>query len=216
VKISLDSGRPDGTWTSWNEAVGTGDGERKSWPLPFPVEQARGLLITQDFATVEPDGVTTTTTRDEEGKAVITKTPAGWHLDGAGLLVLDVAPRFGAKLAASALGREEGDAFKVYAMDSILSKTLDAKMPKELKGRKRDDIAGLPPVQDMCRLAFMELVSDWKGITDAKGNPLPCDDATKKVFLDRTDVVSFGLFVMERARAIQRERMSGFEASIPN
>ena len=216
MKISLDSGRPDGEWASWNEAVGTGDGARTAWPLPFKVEEARGLLVTRDFVTVEPDGVLTTHSKDDDDKPVVTRTADGWRLDEDGQLVLDAAPRFGAKIAASALGRKVGDSFRVYAMDSVLSKKLDEKMPKELKSKKKDEIAGLPQVQDMCRLAFMELVQDWTGITDGKGEPLPCDDLRKKLFLDRTDVVAFGLFVMERARAIQRERLAGFEASVPD
>ncbi len=217
VKISLDSGRPEGEWTSWNEAIGTGDGARASFPLPCPPVEARGLSVTRDFATVEPDGRLREFTAD--GKTIINDEPDGWKLVLAGdsaSVEFDRPPRFGARVAVAILGREIGDAFQIYAMDSTLSKKLDEKMPKGLKTRKREELAVLPEVQEMCRLAFIELVQDWKGITDEKGNPLPCDEKMKGRFLDRTDVVSFGLFVMERARTIQRERLSGFETSIPN
>ena len=213
MKISLDAGRPDGEWTSWNENCGTGDGTKTVFPLPFPAKEARGLLVTRDFGTVEPDGVLVTFGKDEEGKTVSTKEPDGWRLDEAAAIVFDKPPRYGAKIAVSCLGRPVGDAFKVYAMDPNLQRRFDEKTPKEIKLRKPNEAASLPAVREMTWMAFIELVQDWKGITDGDGNPLPCDATTKKLFMEKTDI-SFGLFVMERARAIQRERLAGFETAV--
>ena len=56
MKIPTQSGRPEGAWCSWNEPVGTGDGTKIEFTLPFSFAEARGLLVTSDYGTVEPDG----------------------------------------------------------------------------------------------------------------------------------------------------------------
>jgi len=213
MKISVEAGRPSGEWVSWNEPCGIGDGTNTSFPLPFPAKEARGLVVTRDLVAIEPDATFPVVETNEDGKRITVQKPDGWKLDG-DFIVFDRAPRFGARVAVSCIGRQVGDAFKIYGQDSTISKKLDELMPPELKNRRPNDVAKLPAIQTMCRVAFMELVSDWAGIMDQDGNPVPCDDAGKKRFLDLTDVVTFGLFVMDRSRAIQRERVAGFEKSV--
>jgi hypothetical protein len=217
MKVSTEGGRPVGVWCSWNEFVGTGDGTKTEFTLPFTAAEARGLLVTSDYATVEPDGVFRVL--DTDGK-VLRDEPDGWALvadpdpEKPAKLIFQRPRRHGARVAVGVLDRHVGDSFKILGMDTLLSNKLDAEMPKDLKGRKRDELAKLPSVVEMCRLAFMQLVTDWTGITDENGNPKPCDPAAKKLLLDRTDAIAFGMFAMERARTIQRERLAGFEASV--
>jgi hypothetical protein len=218
MKVSVEGGRPEGVWVSWNEPCGVGDGSRTEFPLPFPAAEARGLLVMSDYGTVEPDGRFRET--DIEGK-ILRDEPDGWTIAAGndptaepGKIVFQRPRRVGARVSVSALDRKVGDAFKILATDSLLTKKLDELMPKEMKGRKRNEVPTLPPVQDYCRLAFTELVTNWSGITDGAGAPLPCTAANKKTLLDRTDAIAFGMFVLERSRTIQRERLAGFEASV--
>ena len=217
MKVSTQSGRPEGVWCSWNEPVGTGDGTKTEFTLPFSFAEARGLLVTSDYGTVEPDGKFRET--DPDGK-IIRDEPDGWTVAAAGApdepaaLTFQRPRRFGARVAVGALDRKVGDAFKILAMDSVLSKRFDELTPRELKTRKRDELAKFPAVQEFFRMVFMELVTGWSGITDGDGSPLPCDATNKKVLLDRTDAIAFGSFVIDRARTIQRERLAGWEASV--
>lgn len=214
MKISLDGKRPEGEWASFNELCGIGDGQKATFAVPVPASEARSLLFMRDYSTIEPDGELRRL--DADGKTEDVK-PDGYKLSAEGdalSITFERPPKLGARISCSGLGRKVGDAFKILSMTTSLAKKLDEKLPPEMKKRKRDDIPNLPAIQETCKATFMELVEDWTGIMDGDGNPIPCDPANKKLLLEKTDAITLGLFVAERARAIQRERMSGFETAV--
>ncbi len=216
MRISLDGKKVEGDWCSFAETCGKGDGKTVEFKTPFPAKDARGLAVMRDYLIIEPDNVLRTlgddgkVTKEEPDGYFITQTDPESPLS----ITFQRPPRLGVTIGVSVIGHRpnvngsEREAFKILPMTTVISKRLDELLPAELRNRKRDELARLPAVQDMCRSSFMTLVSDWQGfINDSTNEPIPCNDATKKVLIDQTDAVVLGLFASDRARAIQRERM---------
>ena len=97
-------------------------------------------------------------------------------------------------------------------MTTTMQKKLSEKAPESLrKQSKRNDVTDTD-LQDAGRVNFMDLVIDWTGICNAEGAPVPCNEETKKNFLNETEALFFGLFITNRAKAIRTERITGHEA----
>jgi hypothetical protein len=57
---------------------------------------------------------------------------------------------------------------------------------------------------ELYRLNFTTLVTDWRGMTDSDTNePMPCNDETKRLFLDLFDGGLFGAFVMHASAELR-------------
>jgi hypothetical protein len=201
--------RPEGVFCSFNEDCGTGDGTNLEFKVPFPAAEARSVLVLRDFGMIAPDN--RLVEKNELDGTILKDVPDGYRLEERGdelWIVFDRPPAFDVRVSVSCLGRQVGDAFKILPMTTVLQKRIQEKQPASLRGRDRNAVSILD-LQEAGRVSFMELVVDWTGVTDGK-NPLPCDTENKKLFIDQSDAMFFGLFVSNRAAAIRAERINEF------
>lgn len=208
--MRLDLSRKQtGEWASFNESCGSGDGQNCEFKCPFPAAEARSVLVLRDFGMIAPDN--RLVEKNEMDGTILRDIADGYRLEERGTelwIVFDRPPAFDSRVSVSCLGREVGDAFKILPMNTVLQKKIQEKQPASLRGRDRNAVSVLD-LQEAGRISFMELVEDWTGITDGK-NPLPCNTENKKLFMDQSDAMFFGLFVSNRAAAIRAERINTF------
>ena len=210
-------------WTSVNEdLVGAVDGKNREFLVP--VESPRELLILRDLIIVAPDA--RIRERNADGKLVV-DDPDGYSLDereGGVAVLFDRAPRIGTVVGFCALGRRlEGSvSFAVKPLTQVVQKHLEERgkpFQKRIKNRKaREEDTPLTEAVEPSREAFLELVQDWTGISDG-GKPVDCTDETKGAFLDQLtplDSLAFCNVVVERAVALQRERLRTRETDSKN
>lgn len=214
MRINLSKRIPEGEWSSFNEPIGTGDGEKTKWTLPISAKEARGLLLMRDLEFLGPEG---RRTEMQDGKSV--EIPDGFQTketpEGELEIVMDRALRPGVKLSFCALGRKAGDSFKILPLTTVVAKKLDDAAPTGIRKRSKAGEMTGDDVRDSGRTSFQNLVVDWT-LKDEEDNPLICDEETKKAFLDQFDAGFFGLWARQRSVAIQAERISAHEADSGN
>lgn len=207
--------KPEGTWCSFNELCGKGDGATKEFKTPIPAAEARGVLVLRNFDLASPDG-RVVTMNDKDG-TILKDEADGYHFetrDEMLWVIFDRAPALDVRVSVSGLGREVGDAFKVLPMSTLLGKKISDKQPAVFRGSSKDrEKVTSNDLQEAGRVSFDMLVVDWKGITDLEDKPLPCTSENKKCFLDNADAMFFGIFVSNRASAIRAERINAFESN---
>ena len=211
MRISME--KLEGEWCSWSEPCGRGDGKRTEFQTPFPSREARGLHVMRDFTILppnfqrrilnpdgsllrdEPDGYATSTTGPDDPVTITFEQP----------VPLDM------HISVSVIGRQpaKGEAFKVLPMTDTLAQQLDEKLPPSLRRRKTRDDVIMPEIQTMYRDSFQRLVVDFSGFVDGKGDPIPCNEATKKKLIDVLGSVALGAFARDRAVTLQREMATG-------
>lgn len=206
--------KPEGTWCSFNEFCGNGDGVTKEFATPIPASKARAILVLRDFNFVSPDD--RVVVMNEKDGTILKDDPDGYHFEtrnGDELwIVFDRAPALNTRISVSGLGRQVGDAFKILPMSTLLGKKISDKQPAIFRGPAKDrDKVTSNDLQEAGRVSFEFLVADWSGITDGDDKPLPCTPENKKLFLDNADAMFFGLFVTNRASAIRSENINAFE-----
>jgi hypothetical protein len=213
--------KTEGTWTSFNEPCGTGDGVTKDFKTPILVSEARSVLVIRSSRTFEMmDPANRLVRFNERDGTVLSDEPDGYKLETRGedpylWIVLDQALAFGFHVSVSCLGRKVGDSFKVLPMGSALQKRIYEKKPAIF--RKRDNKAA-PDDQDVAelgRVTFQELVVDWSNIY-GDDSPLPCDTEGKNTFLSQKDAGFFGLFVSNRSAELRAEGMNSFATDSKN
>jgi len=207
--------KPEGTWCSFNEFCGKGDGATKEFKTPIPAAEARAILVLRNFDLASPDG-RIVTMNDKDG-TILKDEPDGYHFetrDEALWVVFDRAPALGTRISVSGLGRQVGDSFKVLPMSTLLGKKISDKQPAIFRGSPKDrDKVTSNDLQEAGRVSFEMLVVDWSGVTDMDDKPLPCTSDNKKAFLDNADAMFFGIFASDRASAIRAERINTFESN---
>ena len=212
MRLDLNK-KNEGEWCSFNEFCGRGDGKLREFKTPIPPAEAREILVMRDFEMLLPDG--RLIIYNDKNGGILKDEADGYTLDvrpeGELWIVFDKPPAFGQRVNVSGLGRKVGDAFKILPMTTVVSKKLSEKKPESLrKVSKRADILDTD-LEDAGRLNFMELVVDWVGVCDGAGAPVPCNEETKKGFINETEGLFFGMFVTNRAKALRAERISRHE-----
>jgi hypothetical protein len=211
-------------WTSVNEdLVGVVDGKNREFLVPE--DKPRELLILRDLIIVAPDS--RIRERNTEGTLIVDE-PDGYSLtereEGGVLVTFERAPRIGTVVGFCALGRrlETSVSFAVKPLTQVVQKHLEERgkpFQKRIKNRKaREEDTTLTEAVEPSREAFLELVQDWTGVSDG-GKPVDCTDDTKGAFLDQLtplDSLAFCNIVVERAVALQRERLRTREADVKN
>jgi hypothetical protein len=205
--------KPEGTWCSFNEFCGVGDGVTKEFKTPIPAAEARAVLVLRNFDIVPPDG-RLVAMNDKDG-TILRDEADGYRLEPreADLwVVFDRAPALNVRVSVSGLGRQVGDAFRILPMSTVIGKRIADKQPAIFRGPARDrDKVTSNDLQEAGRVSFSELVVDWAGITDGDDKPLPCTSENKKIFLDNADAMFFGIFASNRASAIRAERINSLD-----
>lgn len=205
--------KPEGTWCSFNEFCGTGDGATKEFKTPIPAADAKSVLVLRNFDFVAPDG-RLVTMNDKDG-TIIKDEADGYHFetrDGDLWVVFDRAPALNVRVSVSGLDREVGDAFKILPMSTLLGKKISDKQPAIFRGPAKDrEKVTSNDLQEAGRVSFDLLVVDWRGVTDMDDKPLPCTSENKKLFLDNADAMFFGLFASNRASEIRSARINAFD-----
>jgi hypothetical protein len=205
--------KPEGTWCSFNEVCGIGDGVKTEFKAPFPASEARSVLVLRNFDTVQSDG-RLVAMNDKDGK-ILKDEADGYRFETRNetelWIVFDRAPALDVRVSLSCLGRKEGDAFCILPMSTLLGKKIASLQPAIFRApaKERANITS-NDLQEAGRVTFMELVTDWTGITDMAGAPLVCNLDNKKTFLDQSDAMFFGIFVSNRSSAIRAERINAF------
>lgn len=207
--------KPEGTWCSFNEKCGIGDGVTKEFKTPIPASQARGVVVMRNFDIAQPDG--RLVTMNEKDGTILKEEADGYRFETRGedeqWVIFDRAPSLGTRVSVSGLGRQVGDAFKILPMSTSLGKKILDKQPAIFRGSPKDrERMTTQDLQEAGRVSFEFLVVEWSGITDGDDRPLPCTPDTKKAFLDNSDAAFFGIFASNRASAIRAERLNAFEA----
>lgn len=206
--------KPEGTWCSFNEFCGTGDGVAKEFKTPIPADEARAVIVLRNFDIAQPDG-RLVTMNDKDG-TILKDDPDGYRFETRNenelWVVFDRAPSLGTRISVSCLGRQVGDAFKILPMSTLLGKKISDKQPAIFRApaRERENVTS-NDLQEAGRVSFDHLVVDWSGITDGEGRALPCTPENKKLFLDNMDAMFFGIFASNRAAAIRAERISALD-----
>lgn len=206
--------KPEGVWASFNERCGTGDGVGKEFMAPFKASEARSVLVLRNFDIAASDG-RLVTMNDKDG-TILRDEPDGYHFETRNedefWIVFDRAPVLNAKIWASCLGREVGEAFKILPMSTLLGKKINDKQPAIFRGpaKGRENVTSAD-LQEAGRVSFSELVVDWMGVKDPSEQPVPCTPESKKALLDNMDAMFLGIFASNRASAIRAENISGFE-----
>lgn len=213
--MRLDLNRkPEAVWVSFDEYCGRGDGKNREFRTPIPPAEARELLVMRGFEIMAPDG--RLIMRNDQGGGILKDEADGYTLDTRPedelWIVLDRPPAFGERVNVSGLGRQVGDAFKILPMSDALQKKLSEAMPESIRNPKKRVDASDADQSEAGRINFMGLVVDWAGIVGADGQPVPCDDESKKAFLNAKNAQFFGLFCRHRSLALQREGIHTHEA----
>jgi hypothetical protein len=205
--------KPEGTWCSFNESCGTGDGVNKEFKTPVPAAEARGVLVFRAFDIVQSDG-RVVTMNDKDG-TILRDDKDGYRLETRETelwIVFDRAPALGVKVWVSCLGRQVGEAFNILPMSTLLGKKIAEGQPAIFRGPAKDRVnVTSNDLQEAGRVSFMELVTDWTGVDDVNGNPIACSAASKKSLLDNMDAMFLGIFASNRASAIRAERIQGLD-----
>jgi hypothetical protein len=92
-----------------------------------------------------------------------------------------------------------------------LQKKLSEAMPENIRKPKKREDATDTEQSEAGRINFMGLVVDWMGIVSADGKPVPCDDDSKKAFLNSKNAQFFGVFCRQRSLALQKEAIHSHE-----
>jgi hypothetical protein len=213
--MRLDLNRkPEAVWVSFDEFCGRGDGKTREFKTPIPPAEAREVLVMSDFQVLAPDG--RYIMRNDKDGTILKDEPDGYKLEvrpGDELWIVFDRPRaFDARVNVSGLGREVGDAFKILPMTDTLQRTLGEAMPENIRRPKKREDATDADQMEAGRINFMGLVMDWRGIVSSDGTPVPCDEASKKAFLNTKNAQFFGLFCRQRALALQEEAIHSHEA----
>jgi hypothetical protein len=166
--------------------LGTGDGVRTDFDLPA---SEKPLLVLAGFYRINDERKE----KDDDGRSTkvtmkATVTPGKVSFEN------PVSP--GTIVTALELDAEGETALKMLpasiGITEALQKAVDDRR-KDLKLKSVDDL----PWLELYRLNFIKLVVDWAGMVDSDTNePMPCNDETKKLFLDLYDGGIFGAFVM--------------------
>jgi hypothetical protein len=199
--------KPEGEWASYNEFCGIGDGVTKEFKTPIPPKEARSVIVLRGFNIVPTDN-RIVTMNDKDG-TILKDEADGYKLEAREddlWVVFDRAPAFETRVWVSGLGRKVGEAFFVLPMNTILQKKIQEKQPAALKGKDRDKATVLD-LQDAGRVSFEAIVTDWTGVNDQDGQPVPCNAEMRKKMLDDQDAFFLGFFASNRSSALRAERM---------
>src|SRR3974377_116056 len=163
--------KPEGTWCSFNEFCGTGDGAAKDFKAPFSSSEARSVLVLRNFDLVQPDG-RLVTMNDKDG-TILRDEPAGYRFetpeDDTLWVVFDRAPALNVRVSMSCIGRRVGDSFKVLPLSTVLGKKISDKQPAIFRGSVKDrEKVTSNDLQEAGRISFDMPVVDWPGITDGE------------------------------------------------
>ena len=212
MRLDLNK-KPEGVWCSFNEKCGTGDGGTKEYKTPIPASEARSVLVMRDFEFLSTENRIVFT--NEKDGTILKDEADGYKLETRNetelWIVLDRPLGREVRLSASGLGRQVGDAFKVFPMSTNLQQKIREKQPAIFRAPAKDrDKATQQDLQEAGRVGFMFLVEDWVGVNGADGTPLTCTPETKKAFLDEKDAMFFGLFVSHRSAAARTEQITSY------
>lgn len=213
--------KAEGTWTSFNEPCGFGDGVTKEFKTPILATEGRSVLVIRSARAFEMlDPANRLVFMNEKTGEILRDDPDGYKLETRGgepylWIVFDRAPGFKVRVSVSCLGRQVGDCFKVLPMSTSLKKRIYEKQPEIFRKRDSKVIPSDNDLAELGRVTFQALVTDWGGIEGENG-PLPCDTESKELFLNQKDSTFFGLFVSNRSAELRAEGMNSFATDSKN
>jgi hypothetical protein len=186
--------------------LGKGDGIQQEFALP---ETANQLVVLAGFVRINDERKE----KDDDGKVtrVILKATIA-----DGKVTFEKPVNAGVIVTAIELDAEGDTSLKVLPASIGITESLTTAVEEKRKALKLKTVEEIPGL-DLYRLNFVKLVTDWHGMTDEDTNePMPCNDDTKKQFLDLFDGGIFGAFVMHASSELRNMIFIEREQTVKN
>lgn len=235
IVLKKTTAPPEAVWVTYGEGVGKGDGKTREFELPITPLEAHSLQIIVGGQAMREDG-RRIIEEDRESGRIVRDEEDGWKIENREegdppkarlFVVFDKPPKFGVPITCSVIGRETKDsilAFKILPTTRSVQEVFGKKHPQATKdlrlvSLRKKKLADLEdkPLQAFFDDVFDTLVTDWRGVVEEDGSPVPCNAETKKAFLSQQDLSAlFGLWVSGRSGDVKTFLETKIERDLVN